>query len=176
MAILGKAKQKTDLAEEPRWLDVAASMQGSLVFQEPVALRISGRFEGTLDTRGNLVVGERATVQADITGEIITVAGRVTGKVVAKQSLKVIPPGQLTGEIWTPVLEVETGARLEGTIHMSEGANGMTLEEVAEYLELEIRLVEQWAREGKIPGAQKAGQWRFEKAKIDEWVATQKSS
>ena len=175
MPILGRSKQKTPVSE-PRWLEVNASMQGSLIFQEPVALRINGHFEGSLETRGSLTVGERAVVQADITGEEITIEGRVMGKVVAKQSLRLVPPAVLTGEIWTPVLQVEPGARLEGAVHMAEEAGGMTSEEVAEYLEIETRLVEQWAREGKIPGIQKEGQWRFEKAKIDGWVAAQKSS
>lgn len=175
MGILGRSKEKASVSEL-RWLDVSASMQGSLVFQEPVALRINGRFEGSLETRGNLMIGERAVIQADITGEEITIEGRVTGKVVAKQSLRLIPPAVLTGEIWTPVLQVEPGARLEGAVHMAEEAEGMTSEEVAEYLEVEVRLVEQWAREGKIHGSQKEGQWRFEKAKIDGWVAAQKSS
>ena len=174
MAILGR-RQKTKETES-RLLDVTASMQGSLTFQEPVNLRISGRFEGTLETQGNLVVGEQALVQADITGEEITVAGRVTGKVVAKGSLRLTSSAVLTGEIWTPVLQVEPGAQLEGSVHMTDEGNGMTLEEVAGYLEIEVRLLEQWASEGKIPGTRKGAKWQFERAKIDEWVAAQKSS
>ncbi|MBI3322529.1 MAG: polymer-forming cytoskeletal protein [Candidatus Omnitrophica bacterium] len=173
---LGRKKEDDG---QSRILDVTASMQGSLAFQEPVALRISGQFRGTLETKGELTIGEKAMVQADITGEIITVAGRVTGKLVAKKSLKVISPGVVHGEIWTPVLEVETGARIDGTIHMAEQAAGggtLSAQELAEYLEVESRVVEQWAREGKVPGRQEGGQWRFDRTKIDEWVATQKSS
>jgi excisionase family DNA binding protein len=177
MSVLGgKSKRRNEVDEEPRILDVNASMQGSLIFQEPVVLRISGRFDGTLQTRGELVIGDEATVSADITGEMITIAGQVTGKVVAKQSLKVVPPARLQGEIWTPVFEVEAGANIDGVIHMSEQGVWMTPGEVAEYLEVEARLIEQWAQEGKLGGLQKAGQWHFEKAKIDEWVASQKSS
>lgn len=170
---LGRAKKE----EGPRVLDVTASMQGSLAFQEPVALRISGQFRGTLETKGELTIGERAMVQADITGEAITVAGRVTGKLVAQKSLRVVSPGVLRGEIWTPVLEVEAGARIDGSVHMGE-QTGETLsaQEVAEYLEVESRVVEQWAREGKVPGRQEGGQWKFDRTKIDEWVATQRSS
>ena len=40
-------------------LDVNASMQGTLRFDDPVNLRINGKFEGTLDTKGMLMVGER---------------------------------------------------------------------------------------------------------------------
>ena len=175
MSILGKAK-RTSEEEKPKILDVTASMQGSLIFQEPVALRISGRFEGTLQTRGDLTIGERAVIQADITGEAITIAGTVNGKIVAKRSLKVIPPAVVKGEIWTPVLEVEAGARLDGTLQMPGAGPWLTAPEVAEYLEVEVRLVEQWAREGTLPSAREQDQWRFEKTKIDEWVATQKSS
>ena len=173
MAVLGRGKSRE---EGDRILDVTASMQGSLVFQEPVSLRISGRFEGTLETRGELTIGEAAQVRADITGESITVAGRVEGKIVAKNSLKLVPPAVVRGEVWTPVLEVEPGASLDGTIHMGGQGAKLSTKDLAEYLEVDTRTIEQWAKEGKLPGAQEGGQWRFEKSKVDEWVATQKSS
>ncbi len=174
MAVLGRGRGKE---AESRVLDVTASMQGSLVFQEPVSLRISGRFEGTLETKGELTIGEQAQVRAEITGESITVAGRVEGKIIAKRSLKLASPAVVRGEIWTPVLEVEPGASLDGPVHMAreQGAT-LSAKDLAEYLEVDLRTVEQWARDGKIPGSQEGGQWRFEKSKVDEWVATQKSS
>jgi excisionase family DNA binding protein len=171
---LGRSRKEE---EGQRVLDVTASMQGSLKFQEPVALRISGQFQGELETQGELTIGERAVVQANITGDTVTVAGRVTGKLVAKKALRVISPAVLRGDVWAPVLEVEAGARIDGTLHMGETQGSlMSAQEVAEYLELELRVVEQWAREGKVPGRQEGGQWRFNRDKIDEWVATQKSS
>ena len=176
MSVLGRGGRGKESEAQGRVLDVTASMEGSLVFQEPVVLRISGRFEGTLETRGELTIGERAQVRAEIIGEAVTIAGRVEGKVVAKHSLKIVPPAVVKGEVWTPVLEVDPGAHLEGTVHMGGQTAAMTLQEVAEYLEVESRMVEQWVREGKMPAAQEAGQWRFEKTKIDEWVASQKSS
>ena len=173
MAMLGRGKGKEG---EERVLDVTASMQGSLVFQEPVSLRISGRFEGTLETRGELTIGEQAQVRADITGESITVAGRVEGKIIAKRSLKLISPAFVRGQVWAPVLEVEAGALLDGAIHMGGQGAKLSAKDLAEYLEVDARTVEQWAKEGKLPGSQEGGQWQFEKSKVDEWVATQKSS
>ncbi|MBI3322921.1 MAG: polymer-forming cytoskeletal protein [Candidatus Omnitrophica bacterium] len=170
---LGRAKKEEG---QSRILDVTASMQGSLIFQEPVALRISGQFRGTLETQGELTIGERAMVHADITGDAITVAGRVTGKLVAKKSLRIVSPAVVRGEVWAPVLEVEAGARVDGTVHMADEGAAMSAQEVAAYLEVESRVVEQWAREGKVPGRQEGGQWQFDRTKIDEWVATQKSS
>ncbi|MBI1952985.1 MAG: polymer-forming cytoskeletal protein [Candidatus Omnitrophica bacterium] len=157
-------------------LDVTASMQGTLVFKEPVSLRISGPFKGTLETRGDLTVGEKAQVEADITGESITIAGRVTGKIAAKKSLRVAAPAMIRGEITTPRLVVEEGARIEGTIRMSSEADRMTLGEVAEYLEVEQGVLSNWVRDGKIPATKQGDEWRFDKSQIDEWVASQKSS
>ena len=178
MGILTKSKQRLSSEETAdRILDVTASMKGTVTFQEPVHLRISGQFEGRLETKGDLTIGEQALVQADVTGDAITVAGRVTGKIIAKTSLRIIAPAVLKGEVWTPELEVEAGARLDGIVHMeAESQTWMTPEAVAEYLEMEVRLVEQWAREGKIPGTREGNQWRFSRTKIDEWVAAQKSS
>ena len=196
MAIMGRGKSRAEQGQN-RVLDVTASMQGSLIFQEPVSLRISGRFQGTLQTKGDLTIGEAATVEADITGESITVAGKVTGKLIAKDSLTLVSPAVVTGEIWTPLLRVEEGARVDGEIHMDQqgqrmttegpqsgprkwlsvpNAQTMTVEDVATYLEVDSRVVEGWARDGKIAGVQEKGRWLFEKAKIDNWVASQKSS
>ena len=175
MAVFGRNKNK-GAESQSRVLDVTARMEGSLVFQEPVSLRISGQFSGTLQTRGELTIGPQAEVRADITGESIIVAGKVNGKIVAQTSLKLIPPGVVTGEIWTPVLEVQPGAQIQGSVQMGGQSSRMGVQEVAEYLEVEPRLVEQWVREGKLPAVQQAGQWKFEKSKIDEWVSTQKSS
>ncbi|MDO8730099.1 MAG: polymer-forming cytoskeletal protein [Candidatus Omnitrophota bacterium] len=174
MAILGRGKGKEE--SQNRVLDVTASMQGSLIFREPVSLRISGRFEGTLETQGELTIGEAAQVRAEITGESITVAGRVEGKIIAKRSLKLVSPAVVRGDVWTPLLEVEAGASLDGSLHMGAQASTLSTKDLAEYLEVDVRTVEQWAKDGKIPGSQEGGQWRFEKSRVDEWVATQKSS
>ena len=177
MGFLTKGRRKSQEAGN-QILDVTASMKGSVLFEEAVHLRISGQFEGKLETKGDLTIGEQAVVRADVTGEIITIAGQVAGKIVAKNSLTLVSPAVVKAEVWTPSLRVEPGARLDGTIHMAadEAADRMSLEAVAEYLEMEIHLVEQWVRDGKIPAVQEGRQWRFEKARIDEWVALQKSS
>ncbi len=57
-------EQPTEVVEQKKILDVDASMQGSLTFRDPVNLRINGKFEGSLDTKGELTVGENAHIQA----------------------------------------------------------------------------------------------------------------
>ena len=76
-------RKRVEEAPQEKVLEVDASMQGSLSFKDPVNLRISGNFEGTLDTKGTLAIGERADVKATIQGEVIIIAGTINGGITA---------------------------------------------------------------------------------------------
>jgi excisionase family DNA binding protein len=162
--------------ETEKILDVDASMQGTLIFKDSVNLRINGTFEGVLNTKGSLMIGEQAVVNADITGESIIIAGKVSGNITAFKSLKLISPARVIGDIRTPLLSIAEGAIFDGTSRMLSKAdvitdNAMTPDDLAKYLEIETGLVHEWADSGRLPGTKDGGAWKFERAKIDEWVA-----
>ncbi|MFH1867443.1 MAG: polymer-forming cytoskeletal protein [Candidatus Omnitrophota bacterium] len=178
-----KRNRKDEHAE--KILDVDANMQGTMVFKDPVNLRINGNFEGKLDTKGTLTIGESAEVEADISGEDITVAGKVNGNIVATARLSIISPGIVTGDIKTPILNVTDGAVLNGRCQMSATSEWaslsgkskvMELDEVARYLEVENSLLEEWAAQKKIPAIRTDNSWRFYKEDIDTWVSKEKIS
>lgn len=157
-------------------LDVDASMQGTLVFKDSVNLKINGRFEGVLNTKGNLMIGEQATVNADITGESIIIAGKVSGNVTALTSLKLIAPARVSGDIRTPLLSIAEGATFDGNSKMFTESkdyleNIMNAEDLAKYLEIDSNLVHEWASSGRLPGTRDGNAWKFERSKIDEWIA-----
>lgn len=168
--------------ETEKVLDVDATMQGSLTFRDPVNLRINGSFEGSLDTKGNLTIGENATVRAGIKGENIVVAGRVYGDIIASKELKLMPPAQVTGNITTPRLSITDGAILEGECHMlkkereseSPRKNMLTAEELAQYLEVDKSMIFEWAKNGKLPAVKDRDNWKFDKTTVDEWIASGK--
>ena len=171
------AKKNEDLRE--KILDVDASMQGTISFKDPVNLRINGSFEGRLDTQGSLTIGENARVKANITGDRIIVAGKITGDIVASQSLALIAPALLKGNVRTPVLSVEEGAVLEGHLSMlappeASADQVMSLQEVAQYLEVEMAAVDEWAAKRKIPAFQEENTWKFRKSDIDRWIQEEK--
>lgn len=170
------AKKREDISEE-KILDVDASMQGTIAFKDPVNLRINGSFEGKLDTRGNLTIGENAKVKADIHGDRIIVAGKVKGDISASHSVSVVPPARIEGHIVTPRLSVTEGAVIEGQISMQGVAQAgdapdvkMTLRDVAQYLEVEAKVVEEWAEQKKIPAAQENGAWIFNRSAVERWI------
>ena len=163
--------------EAEKVLDVDASMQGTLIFKDYVNLKINGTFEGVLNTKGSLMIGEHATVNADITGESIIVAGNVNGNITALKDLKLISPARVIGDIRTPLLSIAEGAIFDGTSRMLNKTNdittddAMTPDDLAKYLEIETNLVYEWADSGRLPGTKNGSAWKFERAKIDEWVA-----
>lgn len=174
----GRKEDTTD-----KILDIDANMQGTMIFKDPVNLCINGSFEGKLDTKGTLTIGQNAEVKADITGEDITVAGKVNGNIIASSKLSIVSPGKVMGDIKTPVLNITDGAIFNGRCLMS-AASGWTstsgkskvmeLNEVARYLEVETSLLEEWAAQKKIPATKENNNWKFYKEDIDSWVAKEK--
>ena len=56
---------------------------------------------------------------------------------------------------------------------MAQEKDVMTLAEVARYLQLAKKTVLRMARQGKIPAAKVASQWRFLRPVINDWLAAQ---
>ena len=46
----------------------------------------------------------------------------------------------------------------------------MTVEQLAQYLNVSVTTIYKLTNEGKIPGTKVGNQWRFRKEKIDEWL------
>jgi len=176
----GRFKHSDEGSVREKVLDVDASMQGTLSFNDPVNLRINGKFEGKLNAKGTLMIGDRADVRAEIRGESITIAGKVNGNIKSTKELKLISPARVKGDIETPVLSVAEGAIVDGTIRMS-GAKSvdsakqfLTIDEVASYLEVDKNLVSEWADNGKLPGLKDGNTWRFDRSLLDQWVSNEK--
>jgi excisionase family DNA binding protein len=72
---------------------------------------------------------------------------------------------------------VTEGAILEGQVTMLNIAQPgdapdvhLTLKDVAQYLEVEAKVVEEWANKRKIPAHNDSGNWVFSKSEIDRWI------
>ncbi len=167
---------------EEKILDVDASMQGTIAFKDPVNLRINGTFEGKLDTKGTLTIGENAKVRASINGDNIVIAGKVVGNIIAVQSLSIVSPASIEGDIITPRLSVGEGAVIEGHVTMKASATTsssqdvfLTLRDVAQYLDLEARVVEDLVKNNQIPVRRENGNAIFSKTAVDGWLQKQKA-
>ena len=153
-------------------LDVDASMSGTLTFKDPVNLRINGKFEGNLDTRGNLTIGPTATVSGDIKGDTVIIGGKIKGQITAKEELVILANAVVEGDIFPYRLNIESGGIFQGKCTML--GEVFTVGDLARYLDVENSSVLEWATAGKIPAVKQGNDWSFERKAIDSWIASGK--
>ena len=81
-------------------------------------VQIEGRLEGTVHTKGTLVVGDQAVLKATIDAGTVVCKGKIEGDVIAKETIKLLSPGLIDGTLSTPQLSVETGGVFNGRLSM----------------------------------------------------------
>lgn len=158
--------------DQEKVLDMDASMQGTLSFKDPVNLRINGRFDGSMTTRGSLIMSSSSLVSADIIGDNIVIGGRFKGKITAKERLTLLPTAIVEGELYPARLNIAEGAILEGRCFMLH--DFLNAEELARYLDVDLNSVLDWVNSGKMPVLKESGDLKFERKAIDSWVASGK--
>lgn len=115
-----KTKQGGDLNG---FLDKGSSFRGELEFED--TMRIDGRFNGSISSKNELIVGESATIEADIHVGRIAISGTVMGKVRADERIEIHRSGRVFSDLETPALIVEEGAIFQGNCVMSERQSGL---------------------------------------------------
>jgi len=153
---------------EEKVLDVNAAMQGSLVFSDPVNLRINGKFEGTLTTKGSLIIGKDADVRADIIGEKVEISGTVRGSIRATQLLKLDSTAHVSGDVEISRISIDEGAIFVGKCKMLD--DKISLRELSEYLSIEEKKIKEWVDNGTIPVEKEGGKLMFDRKEVEGWV------
>jgi cytoskeletal protein CcmA (bactofilin family) len=92
------------------------SFKGVLHSQKSV--RIEGQFEGEINTQGELHVGIKSKVKANIVGQHVVVAGEVIGNIEAIHGLHIAKTGKVYGDISGDRLMVDEGAIYKGRVNM----------------------------------------------------------
>jgi cytoskeletal protein CcmA (bactofilin family) len=81
-------------------------------------VRIDGVFQGTLETMGNVIIGETAKVAADIVGRNISISGAVKGNINAMGRLEILATGLLWGDIEVASFLIDEGGVFSGRSDM----------------------------------------------------------
>ena len=81
-------------------------------------VRIDGRLDGDIQTKGQVIIGEDGLVQGTITAGTVISSGRIKAKVMADERVQLMRTATLIGEVLTPVLIIEEGAKLQGVMDM----------------------------------------------------------
>ena len=105
----------TDLAdaELTALLGRGTQFEGKLCFEG--RLRIDGHFKGSVKSDGILVIGDDATIEADIdAAHVIIRGGTVEGEITASQSIELHVPAKVTGNLQAPEIFMDKGVEFKG--------------------------------------------------------------
>jgi cytoskeletal protein CcmA (bactofilin family) len=87
-------------------------------------LRIEGTIEGTIKLAAHeLLIGQSGKVIADINAKIVRVHGEVQGDITGRENVIISSTSNVRGNVVTPRMTLEDGARFKGSIDIDPDAN-----------------------------------------------------
>jgi cytoskeletal protein CcmA (bactofilin family) len=129
MPVFGAAKKTADsLGYDKVQTIIGEGTEIRGTIQATGVIRIDGTLEGSIVHQGDLIIGPKGRVTADIRSKGLAVAGEVRGNVETDDKLELLPGARLYGDIRCGHLVVHEGAMFHGRSLM---ANEETQERVA---------------------------------------------
>lgn len=77
-------------------------------------IRIDGDIKGKIESSSNIIIGERAKIQGNITASSIVVGGIVLGDITAPKGIKLLSNSVVIGDIITKSIQIEDDAIFNG--------------------------------------------------------------
>ena len=103
----------------PTTIGADATFKGELKFDQSV--RLLGRFEGAIETKGNLLVADGASLEGEVKAGDITVDGCIKGNLSATGKVSLNASSNLEGDLEVARLEVADGAVFVGRCVVGSG-------------------------------------------------------
>ena len=111
------------------WIGHGVEIEGRISSSQD--LRIDGKVEGTIAVGDHsVIIGQSATITADLTAKSVLISGNVTGDVTASVRVELKAGASLNGDIAAPRLVVEDGATVNGTVDAGTSRHRAVPEEV----------------------------------------------
>jgi cytoskeletal protein CcmA (bactofilin family) len=111
------AAAATPVVKTPARIGSTLFFRGELQGEEDLV--IEGRIEGKISVKqGNVTVGERGRVEADIDAASIQVAGLVKGNLTGADRVVLLESGRVEGNITARSVSLENGCHFKGSIDM----------------------------------------------------------
>jgi len=82
-------------------------------------IRISGKLDGTIESKGKVIISAGGFISGSVIGKEADVAGTIEGELVVSDKLVLRQTAVVKGDITTKSLLVEEGARFDGACKMS---------------------------------------------------------
>ncbi len=115
MAVKGKMAD-AQFSEVGGYIGRGCKLNGKLLFEGTTT--IEGEVEGEIMVRGEVIIGEQATISGKIIATSVLIRGKVTAEIQAEKGIEIQPPGILCADITTQNLVVRDGAIFDGNCSM----------------------------------------------------------
>lgn len=97
-------------------ISTGTTLKGTLVSDNDI--RVDGSFEGRIESKGKVVIGEKAFIKGDIYCQNIDLEGTVSGNLYVSGALFLKDGCKVTGNLNVRRLSVELGAEFNGNCKM----------------------------------------------------------
>ncbi|MDR2792972.1 MAG: polymer-forming cytoskeletal protein [Treponema sp.] len=78
--------------------------------------RVDGSLQGNLNSKGRVIIGEKARMKSDVVGTSVTIGGVVYGNVIASERLIVLSSALVLGNIITRRIQADEGCLIHGKV------------------------------------------------------------
>lgn len=107
MAFIKKTSKDFDVI-----IGLDSSIDGDIVSEGSV--RIDGKVSGSVKSKGDVIIGDHAIVNADVEANYCEISGSVIGSVHSETQLKIFKSGKLNGDITVSSFTIEEGGSFQG--------------------------------------------------------------
>jgi cytoskeletal protein CcmA (bactofilin family) len=114
--VFGREKQPVALDRVEVTVGPTANFKGDLECDGIV--KIDGVCQGSIKTVSNVIISEKARVDAHIEAQNVSVSGQAKGSIVAKGRLEILSTGRVWADVIVTSFLLDDGGKLHGSLTM----------------------------------------------------------
>ena len=125
MSVISEGERQQESLPPPSKISSTLITQGVTVkgtIRGEGVVQVEGIVEGEFNMVGAVIVSDTGLVRGPVSADVVRVAGRVEGNIVAREHMRLEQTGTLIGDVATASLVVEDGGRLNGRSTMLEAS------------------------------------------------------
>lgn len=119
-AVSGSKNQSPSLT----MISEGTKLNGTINTQNDI--RIAGKTDGELTTKGKLIVTSTGVVEGDVKAQDADIAGKINGELRVSNKMTLRQSAVVEGDIYTKTLVVEEGAEMNGAFRMGAESTAAT--------------------------------------------------
>jgi cytoskeletal protein CcmA (bactofilin family) len=114
--VFGREKRPVPLDRIEVTVGPTANIRGDLVCDGIV--KIDGVYQGSIKTVSNVIISEKARIDAHVEAQNVSVSGQAKGSIVAKGRLEILSTGRVWADVTVSSFLLDDGGKLHGALKM----------------------------------------------------------